>query len=105
MKGRSNRTRLAMVADGIRMIDRHEDKTETCPGCGASIEISQNWTAGGINDYGGWVLQCVKCSHIFRLRLGRDIQDSSVRKGAMVLAVYCDSMDDESIVLKRFGLA
>lgn len=75
------------------MTNRQADVWFECPGCGAEIEILQRWTAGGVNDYGGWVLQCRTCSHKFTHHLGRDISDSFVTKGASVIEVrYDDEM-------------
>ena len=42
----------------------------TCPaeGCGQKIETVQRWTAGGLNDRGGWVLKCAKCGRVSLVR-------------------------------------
>lgn len=76
----------------------------SCPKCGQRVVISQRWTAGGLNDYGGYVLQCDKCGEIFAQHLGRDIQDSEVVSGAKVLDTYDDEIGDEAEVMKRHGL-
>ncbi len=76
-----------------------------CDKCGNTIEINKLWTPGGVNDYGGYVLQCEKCGYIFHLHLGRDINDSSVRKGAKVLATYDDEVGNQQEILKQYGLA
>lgn len=86
------------------MTDRHEDVTLQCPDCSALIDISKNWTAGGINDYGGWVLKCITCSHVFHHRLGRDVNDSEVN-GATILDTYYDESENQDEVLKRYGLS
>ncbi len=58
-----------------------------------------------MNDYGGYVLQCSDCQRVFHCRLGRDIMDSRVMKGATVLATYDEAVDGEKDgVLKQFGL-
>lgn len=87
------------------MTDRNAHVTTNCPECTAPIEISQNWTAGGMNDYGGWVLKCNACSNAFPFHLGRDIYDSSVIKGATVLDTYNDEVGDKEMVLARHGIS
>lgn len=79
--------------------------TTECEKCQNGIEINQRWTPGGVNDYGGFVLQCGKCSHVFDLHLGRDIDYSEVNEGAKVLAKYNDERGDKQAVLAKFGLA
>lgn len=32
-----------------------------CPKCNSKIVVQKNWTPGGMNDYGGYVLECIKC--------------------------------------------
>lgn len=78
--------------------------TAQCGKCTHPIEVLQRWTPGGINDYGGYVLACENCGHIFHLRLGRDINDSKVMHGAKVLETYDDEVEDKAAVLARFGL-
>ena len=76
-----------------------------CNQCNNEIQINQRWTAGGINDRGGFVLQCSACNHIFEFHLGRDINDSGVKSGAKILARYDDGIEGDKIkVLKQFGL-
>lgn len=88
------------------MSDRRSAVVSTkCDSCGNVIEIDQYWTAGGVNDYGGYVLQCKKCQHIFHLHLGRDIADSQVRKGAIVLDTYNDEVGNMQEILQKHGLA
>ena len=86
------------------MTDRHETISLKCPECPTAIEISKNWTAGGINDYGGWVLQCNSCSARFPYHLGRDVRDSWVLKGATVIDQYDDELGDKQAVLSKHGL-
>jgi hypothetical protein len=75
-----------------------------CPSCQQQVVIDQLWTAGGVNDYGGYVLECGKCKTVFAHRLGRDIMDSRVVSGATVLATYDDEMGNEADVMARHGL-
>ena len=76
-----------------------------CEGCGISIEIEQNWTAGGVNDRGGFVLKCDACGHVFEYEFGRDVNDSCVVRGAKILARYDDDIGEKAAILKAYGLA
>ena len=53
--------------------------------CENTIEIALSWTPGGMNDYGGFILQCGKCSTVFPQYIGRDISDSRVQAGGKSL--------------------
>ena len=77
-----------------------------CPNkmCNSIVVIEQNWTAGGVNDYGGYVLKCSACQTVFHMYLGRDINDSRVIGGAKVLATYDMEVGDRDEVLARYGL-
>ena len=78
--------------------------TTSCPECSNTIQIANAWTPGGINDYGGYVLQCNKCQHVFAFRLGRDINDSRVTSGAKVLDQWDDEMGDHNTVVTKHNL-
>ena len=75
-----------------------------CPACSQPVQIAQQWTAGGIIDYGGYVLKCSRCGHVYHLRLGRDINDSLVVSGASVVEAYDDDVGNKAEVLSRHGL-
>jgi len=76
-----------------------------CPHCSHRFSIAQRWTAGGTNDYGGYVLQCLKCNQVFAYHLGRDINDSTVTEGAKVLDSYDNELGNKDEVLARHRLA
>jgi uncharacterized Zn finger protein len=76
-----------------------------CEGCGISIEIEQNWTAGGVNDRAGVVLKCDACGHVFEYHVGRDVNDPCVVRGAKILARYDDDIGEKAAILKAYGLA
>lgn len=78
--------------------------TTHCPKCSQTIEISQRWTAGGVNDYGGWVLECTNCSEKFAFDLGRDFNDSRVISGAFIRDSWDRELGEEAMVLERNGL-
>ena len=75
-----------------------------CPHCGQEVVIDQRWTAGGVNDYGGYVLQCDGCAKTYRYHLGRDIADSRVMSGAKIVDTYDREVGNEAEVMKRHGL-
>jgi hypothetical protein len=75
-----------------------------CPECDNDVVAERNWTPGGVNDSGGWVLQCAKCDHKFAFHLGQDINDSRVLSGATVLATYDRESGNRDEVLGRYGL-
>lgn len=76
-----------------------------CPHCGNKIVVEQNWEPGGMNDYGGYALECGKCHKALDFCLGRDIQMSRVLRGAKILGTYDDGMKgDKEAVLKRYGI-
>jgi hypothetical protein len=87
------------------MDSRTAEVTTNCAKCENSIEIEKNWTAGGMNDYGGYVLRCLECDHVFEFPLGRDIMDSRVVKGAEILDTYDRELDNKADILKKHGLA
>lgn len=68
------------------------------------VVIERNWTKGGVNDSGGYVLQCEKCSNKFAFHLGKDIYDSRVLRGATVVDTYDDGLENKDEVLARHGL-
>ena len=76
-----------------------------CPVCNNAIEIDNRWTPGGVNDYGGYVLQCIACNHVFALHVGRDVNDSRVTGGAKKIDQYDDELGNKEQVLKKHGLA
>lgn len=75
-----------------------------CPVCSNPIEIDKRWTSGGINDYGGYILQCTKCNEVFALHIGRDIMDSQVAFGARKIDQYDDELGNKEEILKKYGL-
>lgn len=87
------------------MTDRHAHLQTACPKCGSKIEAEQNWTAGGINDYGGWVLKCNSCGALFHIRLGRDINDSRVICGATVIDTYHDELRNRDEILRKHSVS
>jgi hypothetical protein len=41
-----------------------------------------------VNDYGSWIVKCVKCDEVFEKYIGRDVNDSSLESGGQVLGKY-----------------
>lgn len=76
-----------------------------CGKCSQEFEIEQVWEAGGVNDYGGFILSCTQCGHVFDVEVGRDINMSSTTKGARVLERYDRDVEgDRERVLEKHGL-
>ena len=75
-----------------------------CPACNNDVVIERNWTPGGVNDSGGYVLQCAKCDHKFAFHLGQDVYASRVLSGAKVLATYDKESGNKDDVLGTYGL-
>lgn len=75
-----------------------------CGKCKNPVEIDQSWTSGGMNDYGGFVLECDKCGDKFVVHVGKDVNDSRVRSGATLLDRYDDEVNNRDEVLARHGL-
>ncbi len=76
-----------------------------CPGCESNIKLSIGRYAGGMNDNGGWILQCKKCPTKFPYSAKNPNDLSRVLSGAKVL----DSWDDEvegnkQDILAKYGL-
>ena len=79
--------------------------TGACPHCGNPVEVEQAWESGGMNDYGGFILECLKCSKPFDFHIGRDIGMSRVTKGAKRLRSYDDEVDgSRERALQQFGI-
>lgn len=89
------------------MTDRSAQLETPCPNekCDNIITIQQNWTAGDMNDYGGFILECTTCHTIFDFYVGRDIDASRVLAGAKKLADYNKDVEgDRESARKRCGL-
>lgn len=75
-------------------------------GCGQLINIEKNWTAGGVNDRGGYILKCAGCGGVFAFNLGRDISDSRVISGATKIDYWDDEVEgSKEATLKKHGLS
>ena len=76
-----------------------------CPHCGNEVEISQVWEPGGVNGFGGFILECAKCRQRFAFHVGRDIDMSSVADGARTVDTYDDGIEgSREEALKRHGI-
>ena len=80
-------------------------KCTATPDCVGLFEIEQVWEAGGVNDRGGWVVECAVCSQPNHVRIGRDVNDSRMVSGGKKLDAYDDELGDKGEVLKRHGLS
>lgn len=75
-----------------------------CPGCNNEVEILRSWIPGGVNDSGGYVLECDRCNDKFAFHLGKDVHDSHVVRGAKILDTYDDGVGNKDEVLGKYGL-
>ncbi len=76
-----------------------------CPHCANDWRISQVWTVGGINDRGGWIVECASCSEKFDLHVGKDVMDSLLLEGGKVVASYDDEIDgDRQSTHDKYGV-
>jgi hypothetical protein len=76
-----------------------------CPNCKDNINISVGRYPGGINDYGGWVLECAMCAKKFQISVKNPDDLSSVVSGASVVASWDDEMENKAGVLAAHGLS
>ncbi len=88
------------------MAQHQETLTSSCPAprCKQQIQIAKNWTPGGMNDYGGFVLRCNSCGTISSIHVGRDVNDSEITSGAAILDRYDDEVGNKAVVLQRHGI-
>lgn len=64
-----------------------------CAQCSAEIIIDCVWEPGGMNDYGGFIVQCQACDAVQEIDVGRDVYMSRVRRGAQLLDRYDRDVD------------
>lgn len=80
-------------------------KCSATEGCAGHFQILQSWEAGGLNDRGGWVVQCGECNGYNHVRIGRDVNDSSMVSGGTKVDDYDDELNNKAAVLAKYGLA
>ena len=68
----------------------------TTPGCQGEFVVDKTWTPGGVNDYGGWIIQCAICTHPNDVEVGRDVNDSRLVSGGRILSSWDRDMDDRN---------
>jgi hypothetical protein len=83
---------------------QHSVMLAKCPGCGARIDISVGRWPGGVNDYGGFVLQCQSCKKKLFTNIQNPDDASSVTGGATVLETWDDEMGEKAVVLAAHNL-
>lgn len=72
--------------------------------CGANINISVGRVPGGVNDPGGWILQCERCKTKFPYPVKNPFDYSSVKSGAEILDKWDDEAGDKEAVWGKWGL-
>ncbi|WP_104823103.1 hypothetical protein [Rhizobium sp. NXC24] len=79
--------------------------TYTCESCKCAIVVNCVWEPGGMNDYGGFIVQCRSCNTIQEIYVGRDVNSSSIRSGAILLGRYDRDLEgDRETTRQRHGL-
>lgn len=81
------------------MINR-ETATMTfeCPKCKNEFRAHIVEHKGGINDYGWWVIKCDACKTVFDTYIGRDVNDSSLSSGGVILERFDKEISSEKDV-------
>jgi len=74
------------------------------PDCGQRIRVSIGRWPGGINDRGGFVVECGKCHKKSHIAVSNPNGASSVMSGGRVVATWDDDMGDKDDVLAAHGL-
>ena len=83
---------------------RQAEIAVACEKCGNEIVIDKIWTAGGLNDYGGFIVECGNCLDVAEVRIGRDVSASRVRSGGRKIDSYDDELNNRENVLRRHQL-
>ena len=73
-------------------------------GCDQAIHVSIGRYAGGVNDRGGFVIQCDKCQHKSYITVSNPNDASSVTSGGRVVATWDDEIDDRGAFLEAQGV-
>jgi|HubBroStandDraft_2_1064218.scaffolds.fasta_scaffold139497_2 hypothetical protein len=73
--------------------------------CKNVIAIEQNWTVGGPNDRGGFIVKCIECRSVFDVYVGEDVDASILVGGGWYLDSYdMDIEGDRNAVRKKYGI-
>lgn len=68
------------------MLTEEETLMTKCPKCGSVIVINKVWMPGGCNDYGSFEVECLKCNNRFEIYVGRDVDESNIESGAVLIS-------------------
>ena len=72
--------------------------------CVQAIHVSNGRWPGGINDSGGFVIECANCGNRSYIRVSNPNDASSVTSGGRVVAKWDDEIDELDDVLRSHGL-
>lgn len=75
-----------------------------CPKCQHLISISIVRFRGGVNDRGGWVVQCKSCQIVFPYDVINPDGASHILEGGKILASWDDEIGNRAEVLAEHGL-
>ncbi|MGN2375617.1 hypothetical protein ACTFAO_18290 [Sphingobacterium spiritivorum] len=85
----------------------HRTEVVKCPNpsCKGNIQLSIGKVPGGVNDSGGWILQCDNCGTKFPYEVKNPDDYSSVKSGATILDSWDNDVPESKIrVLKKHDL-
>lgn len=84
----------------------HRIVAAICPksGCEQAIHVSIGRWPGGLNDKGGFVIECANCGSKSYIRVSNPDDASSVTSGGRVVATWDDDVDQLNDVLQSHGL-
>lgn len=83
----------------------HRDEIAKCPNCGANINLKVGRYRGGVNDSGGWILNCHACASLFPLEVKNPDDASSVLSGATVIDSWDDEINNRAYTFAKHGVA
>ena len=84
----------------------HQSQKVKCPNCSCNINCTVGSFRGGINDYGGWILECSSCNTKFPLNVKNPDDASSVLSGAKIIASWDDEVEgDRDFKFNKHGIS
>lgn len=73
-------------------------------GCDQAIHISIGRWPGGVNDRGGFVIECTNCGHRSYIAVSNPKDASSVTSGGRIIATWDEDAEELDEVLDTYGL-
>lgn len=86
-------------------MSENETTITRCSHCGNELRILSSYEPGGVNDYGGVIVDCFACSTMNDVYIGRDYTTARVIAGGRHVGAYDRDVDgDRNLTRKRHGL-